>query len=766
MQKPPPSPLVFLADVGGPAFHIGDEAMLAANLAALRRVEPERPVTVIGREARDAQDGDIAKILATAGGLFLSGGGNLSSSWPDLLHQRLLWLREAKRLGVPAVTGGQTIGPDLAPGEHAALAGALAGVEHLGVRELPSAALALAMGVPAERLAYQPDDAFFLAGRAPAAAEARELPDEPYLALTLDPTFAAASSRAGLAGLAAQLARFAAESGLRLAFLPHVGSLGSHADEGRDEGREVDLRAGSALARLLAAQGTACALLPVMPPEAAVWITQRAALIVSSRYHPLVFATAAAVPCLGLYRDAYTRIKLQGALLHAGMEAWCLSQSAAEEGGLLAALRRLWAGRDGARETMRQALPALAAVEETRWRRLWARLGRRPEPADRPDAGPLGWPAERITAQALHLLHLERQASDDETWRWRSIVKNLERPLDLADRTPPGARREGRRKTLEATPMSTERLTQPQLTDQQWIDYDRDGFLHLGRVLEPAEVDALRRRADDLALGNLRNPEVQMQLDTGGAYEELPAARTAFDQGTLLYRKIQGLETDDLYSRLVKHPLMLEICGRQYGRHAAISIFRAMVMNKPAGQGTDLPWHQDGGHVWALDRDPLVTVWVALDPATRANGCVEVIPGSHRLGLLSLYGSTVADEDVARHCPPERVHPLEVESGHAVVLHNWLIHRSGVNPTSAPRRAFTVCYMDGRTQSILTGRHFPLVAGELSAEPYPFVRHLQDENRTLREMRDDAERYAKSLEAARERNRGLLPFLKTWLRGS
>ena len=41
--------------------------------------------------------------------------------------------------------------------------------------------------------------------------------------------------------------------------------------------------------------------------------------------------------------------------------------------------------------------------------------------------------------------------------------------------------------------------------------------------------------------------------------------------------------------------------------------------------------------------------------------------------------------------------PLEVEAGHAVLLHNWLIHRSGVNPTPAPRRAFTVCYMDGRT---------------------------------------------------------------------
>jgi polysaccharide pyruvyl transferase WcaK-like protein len=753
MQKPSPSLLVFLADVGGPTFHIGDEAMLAANLAALRRVEPERPVMVIGR---DESPESASATLANAGGLFLSGGGNLSSSWPQLLHQRVRWLEEARRLGVPVVTGGQTIGPDLAPGERTALAAALAGVELLGVRELPSAALALALGVPAERLAYQPDDAFSLAGRAPSAAEAPEaeaLLAAPYLAITLDPTFAEPGSRTGLAGLAAQLARFAAASGLRLAFVPHVGRLGSRAEDAGD------LRAGGALARHLAAQGCGCVLLPVMPPEAVAWITRRAAIVVSSRYHPLVFATAAAVPCLALYRDAYTRIKLQGALHHTGMEAWCLSQGAAEAGELLAALGRLWDGRDGARQTMRAALPEIAAGEERRWRRLWARLGRRPEPEGKSGepAGPLGWPAERIAASALRLLHLERQASDDETWRWRSIVKDLERPLDLHPRPLRAVRRDGRSKTLEGISM---------LTDQQWIDYDRDGFLHLGPVLTPAEVDALRRRADDLALGNLRNPDVQMQLDTGGAYEELPAARGSFDQGTLLYRKIQGLETDDLYSRLVKHPLMLEICGRQYGRHAAISIFRAMVMNKPAGQGTDLPWHQDGGHVWALDRDPLVTVWVALDPATRENGCVEVIPGTHRLGLLSLYGSTVAEEEVARHCPPERVHPLEVESGHAVLLHNWLIHRSGVNPTAAPRRAFTVCYMDGRTQSILTGRHFPLVAGELPAEPYPFVRHLQDENRTLREMRESAEAYAKSLEAARERNRSLLPFLKTWLRGS
>ena len=152
-------------------------------------------------------------------------------------------------------------------------------------------------------------------------------------------------------------------------------------------------------------------------------------------------------------------------------------------------------------------------------------------------------------------------------------------------------------------------------------------------------------------------------------------------------------------------------------------------MNKPAGQGTVLPWHQDGGDVWALDRDPLVTLWVALDPATRANGCMEVDPRTHRLGLLSAVRQHGRGRDVVRHCPPERVRPLEVEAGHAVLLHNWLIHRSGVNPSPVPRRAFTACYMDGRTQSILTGNHFPLVAGSLPAEPYPFVRQLQEENR-------------------------------------
>ncbi len=750
MSAQPYPALVVVADIGAVPFHVGDEAMLLASLTVLRRHVPDLRVTVIGSGTAGVWERygakalaapivssleeerlprDIAAALDGAGGLFLSGGGNLCSSWPALLRQRILLLREARRRGLPVVAGGQTIGPELAPGERSALAEVLAGFGLLGVRELPSAALALQMGVPPDRLQYQPDDAFFLAGKPP-AGEPR-LPDEPFAAVTLDPTFLTARSRTILRGLGVELARVAVASGLRLVFLPHVGPLGELGDD--------DGRVGCELREILRSEGADCALLPVMPPEEVAWATQRASLVVSSRYHPLVFGTAAAVPCLGVYRGAYTRIKLQGALAHLGMEAWCLSDADAATGGLEAAFHRLWSRRDEARTAMARARELLQAQEELRWSRLLARLGWRQEAEAA--SGALGWPAGRLASAALSMLALERQASDAETGRWRRTVEHLERSVGLAAES---FRDVGNRSTriMETTSM---------LTEQQWNDYTRDGFLHLGKVLEPEEVEALQRRADDLALGNLHNPDVQMQLDTGGAYEELAGIVSAFDRGTVLYRKIQGLETDDLYSRLVRHPIFLEICARVYGMHAPVSIFRAMVMNKPAGQGTVLPWHQDGGGVWALDRDPLVTIWVALDPATRANGCVEIVPGTHRLGLLSTFGSTITEEDAARHCPPESVQPLEVEPGHAVLLHNWLIHRSGVNPSPVPRRAFTACYMDGRTQSILTGNYFPLIAGSLPADPYPYVRQLRDDCTALRGMQEEAERYAKSLETELQR---------------
>ncbi len=295
---------------------------------------------------------------------------------------------------------------------------------------------------------------------------------------------------------------------------------------------------------------------------------------------------------------------------------------------------------------------------------------------------------------------------------------------------------------MTATPALTARIT-----DEQWDQYFRQGFLHLGQLVDAEELHRLRERADDLAVGRVVNPRVQVQLDTGGRYEDLPEVTGQPSGGTLRYRKVQGLETDELFRAVLRGPVLAEVAAHHYGRHTSASLFRAMVMNKPAAQGTVLPWHQDGGDVWALDRDPLITIWMALDDATAANGCVEVIPGSHRLGLVSAQGSTLSEEDARQFCPDDQVHPLEVPAGHAVLMHNWLIHRSGVNPTSRPRRAFTACYLDSRTRNLLTGEHFPLILGTSTGPPQPYLELLRAEHADRTASAATASEYAQSLQA-------------------
>ena len=302
------------------------------------------------------------------------------------------------------------------------------------------------------------------------------------------------------------------------------------------------------------------------------------------------------------------------------------------------------------------------------------------------------------------------------------------------------------------------------LTEAEWERFGRDGYLPLGPVVGGPDLEALRRRADDFALGHVTNPNVQMQLDSGGAYDDLPDAVEQFADGTLRYRKIQGLQTDDLFSNLLRHPTFTEVCARQYGPHVPISLFRAMVMNKPAGQGTDLPWHQDGGAVWALDRDPLVTVWVGLDTATPENGCMEIVPGSHRLGLLTWSGSTISDEAATRLCSATSVVPLPVEEGHAVLLHNWLLHRSGVNTSPMPRRAFTCCFLDGRTRNNLTGDLFPLVWGELPEGMPRYLEQLHLDDAALRQSRAASEEYALSLRGENETLKASIAEATTYAR--
>ncbi len=233
---------------------------------------------------------------------------------------------------------------------------------------------------------------------------------------------------------------------------------------------------------------------------------------------------------------------------------------------------------------------------------------------------------------------------------------------------------------------------------QDWALFDEQGYLCIGRVASTATIDALCGRIDDIMLG--RAPvdyrRMVMQLDSAnGVYESAGPQSHGFKGATLAYRKIEQLEADPVFRAYMTLPVFEEAARRFYG-DIAIAAYRAMFMNKPARRGTFLPLHQDRWR--ALDRDPQLTIYTALDRATPENGCVEVIAGSHRQLLNPQHANGfLTAEMAARFDNDPRRRKLTLEAGEVVLMHNWTIHGSGINTTDTPRRAFSVCLMDAAT---------------------------------------------------------------------
>jgi polysaccharide pyruvyl transferase WcaK-like protein len=89
--------------------------------------------------------------------------------------------------------------------------------------------------------------------------------------------------------------------------------------------------------------------------------------MISSRYHPIVFALAAGIPALGIYGDEYCRIKLQGALAHAQLERWTITCDDVMHGTLLTRTLELWRCRAEIRRELESRREAWRTESRARW---------------------------------------------------------------------------------------------------------------------------------------------------------------------------------------------------------------------------------------------------------------------------------------------------------------------------------------------------------------------------------------------------------------
>lgn len=228
-----------------------------------------------------------------------------------------------------------------------------------------------------------------------------------------------------------------------------------------------------------------------------------------------------------------------------------------------------------------------------------------------------------------------------------------------------------------------------------------DGWARVGRRFDAAALAGLRARLDAIMDGVAPRDGLFFQHDAAsGAYEDLALGR-GWIGPSRAYRKLEGLERDPVVRAWLDDPRLAQLAHAVIG--PAVALARAVVWTKAARGdagpgGTELPWHQDGGPFWGLSAQPPLTIWIALDDAPIASGCVELIPGSHRGGLATPAGGVIpaALVDAARAVPVPAV------AGEVLLLDPLVWHRSGRNHTAAPRRALTLVLMPASTRCTRT----------------------------------------------------------------
>jgi len=156
---------------------------------------------------------------------------------------------------------------------------------------------------------------------------------------------------------------------------------------------------------------------------------------------------------------------------------------------------------------------------------------------------------------------------------------------------------------------------------------------------------------------------------------------------------------EDVYSLLLRSERMVKGAALLLDSNSPVCHFHTKLMQKEPGVGGAWEWHQDYGYWYKnqfLFPDQLVSCMVALTSAHRANGCLQVIKGSHKMGRVNhgFAGEQVgADMEMVNHALTTLPHEyIELEPGDALFFHSNLLHRSEANTSNQPRWTIISCY--------------------------------------------------------------------------
>ncbi len=165
---------------------------------------------------------------------------------------------------------------------------------------------------------------------------------------------------------------------------------------------------------------------------------------------------------------------------------------------------------------------------------------------------------------------------------------------------------------------------------------------------------------------------------------------------------------------------------------ADIALFSSHFICKPKGNGKRVPWHEDSNYWKTMlpDSMKVVTVWFAIDPSRRENGCMQVIPQTHNTGKkgFSDYDTTdttlnVFPTEVTKtQRDDSKAVAIELEPNHASLHDARIIHGSEPNSSQLRRCGYTMRYMSSQTRLSESARAYHRIylarGRDVAGQPY------------------------------------------------
>jgi phytanoyl-CoA hydroxylase len=213
--------------------------------------------------------------------------------------------------------------------------------------------------------------------------------------------------------------------------------------------------------------------------------------------------------------------------------------------------------------------------------------------------------------------------------------------------------------------------------------YERDGYALFPDVLD---ADLIREASDHVAWLQEQNPDLRPEQFHNWL-----------------------MTNDPFWVRLISDGRLLDIAEQFIGPN--IALFASHYISKPPGDGQPVLWHQDGSY-WPLEPMEVVTLWLAVDDSDSENGCMRVIPGTHRLELHEMKPNTEVANVLSSGIDPKLVDESRavdfiLKAGGVSVHHPNIIHGSNANNSSRRRCGLTIRYIPTTTRILHKGRLTP-----------------------------------------------------------